>query len=70
MLRRTLSRNVAALLTALGAKIKGALSIEAAILSTRQAEVIPFIAQTGSIGVNPSGQAPDVIAISEQTEPF
>ena len=46
------------------------MSIEATILSTRQAEVIPFIAQTGGIGVNPSGEAPDVIAITEQTEPF
>ncbi|NCP16619.1 hypothetical protein GW866_06205 [bacterium] len=47
-----------------------ALSFEAAILSTRQAEVIPFTAQPGGIGVNPRGQAPDVIDIAEQTEPF
>jgi hypothetical protein len=47
-----------------------ALSFEAAILSTPQAEVIPFTAQIGGIGVNPRGQAPDGIAISEQTEPF
>jgi len=45
-------------------------SIEAAILSTRQAEVIPFTAQTGGIGVNPGGQAPDVRAITGQAEPF
>jgi hypothetical protein len=47
-----------------------ALSIESAILSTRQAEEIPFTKQTGGIGVKTSGQAPDVIAITEQTESF
>jgi len=46
-----------------------AVSIAAAILSTRQAEVIPFIAQDGGIGVNPRGQAPDVIATTGQAEP-
>ena len=46
-----------------------ALSFEAAILSTPQAEVIPFTAQAGGIGVNPSGQVSYVIAITGQTEP-
>jgi hypothetical protein len=50
--------------------VVSALSFVAAILSTPQAEVIPFTAQTGGIGVNPSGQAPDGIAITGQTEPF
>jgi hypothetical protein len=40
--------------------------VAAAILSTRQAEEIPFIAQAGAIGVNPGGTAPEVQAILEQ----
>lgn len=44
-------------------------SIESAILSTRQAEEIPFTKQTGGIGVNPSGQAPDVSLITGPVEP-
>jgi hypothetical protein len=46
-----------------------ALSIESAILSTRQAEEIPFTKQTGGIGVNLSGQAPDVSLITGPVEP-
>lgn len=45
-----------------------ALSIESAILSTREAEEISYTEQKGGIGVNPSGQAPDVSAIAEPTE--
>ncbi|MBU4224405.1 MAG: cohesin domain-containing protein [Chloroflexi bacterium] len=47
-----------------------ALSIESAILSTREAEEISYTAQNGGIGVNPSGQAPDVSAIAEPTESY
>jgi hypothetical protein len=50
--------------------VVSALSFVVAILSTRKAEVIPFTAQTGGIGVNPRGQSPDGIAITGQTEPF
>ncbi len=45
-----------------------ALSIESAILSTRDAEEISYTAQKGGIGVNPSGQAPDVSAIAGPIE--
>ena len=47
-----------------------ALSIESAILSTRDAEEIPYMKQEGGIGVNPSGQAPAMGAIAELAEPF
>ncbi len=45
------------------------LNINSAILSTREAEEIPYTQQKGGIGVNPGGQAPDVSAISEPTQP-
>jgi hypothetical protein len=44
-----------------------ALSIASAILSTSDAEEIPFTQQSGGIGVNLGGQAPDLNAIAEPT---
>jgi len=38
-------------------------SIESAVLSTRQAVEIPFTAQNGRISVNPAGQAPEVVTV-------
>jgi hypothetical protein len=51
------------------AKNKGVstLSIESAILSTRDAEEIPYTKQEGGIGVNASGQAPDMDVIANPT---
>ena len=42
-----------------------ALSIESAILSTREAVEIPYITRAGGIGVNPEGRAPDASATED-----
>ncbi len=46
-----------------------ALSIESAILSTREAVAIPYVARAGGIGVNPEGRAPDVSAAEDSPLP-
>jgi hypothetical protein len=47
----------------------GTLSIESAILSTRNAEVIPFTRQTGKIMVKPDSQAQDLSASTRSAGP-
>ena len=46
-----------------------ALSVESAILSTRNAEVISFVKQAGKIGVSPSGNAPTMGANAGSSGP-
>jgi hypothetical protein len=45
-----------------------ALSIEAAILSTQDAETIPYTQQQGEIGVRLGGQAPEVDNVGESSD--
>jgi hypothetical protein len=46
-----------------------AISIQSAILSTRNADVIPYTKQAGKIDINPDGQVPDMLASAPSAGP-